>query len=74
MIIEIHAKKQYKMNQKKEVPKEIQHAGVEVVNKASEELLSEWKPKTVAGKILKWFSKVAISIGVSTATKNINKQ
>jgi len=54
--------------------KEIQHAGVEVVNKASEELLSEWKPKTIAGKVLKWFSKVAISIGVSTATKNIDKQ
>ena len=63
------------MNQPKpKVPKEIQHAGVEAVNTASNELFKEWKPKTTLGHIAKWFAKTALTIGIGITTKNINKQ
>jgi hypothetical protein len=67
-----------KLNFKKmkhpKVPKDIQHAGVDIVKTASDEILKDWKPKTLFGRISKFVAKTAISIGVGITTKNINKQ
>ena len=63
------------MNQPKpKVPKEIQHAGVEAVNTASNELFEKWKPKTKLESVAKWVSKLIISLGIGITTNNINKQ
>ncbi|MBC7493401.1 MAG: hypothetical protein H7221_00230 [Flavobacterium sp.] len=57
-----------------QVPKEIQHAGVDIVKTTTDELFKDWKPKTLFGKISKFIAKTALSVGIGITTKNINKQ